>query len=296
MNALYLEKVNSSCPELEIQSIRENKDGLINDVLIINEDRVFRFAKDIKGAKKALKIEIQFVKLIVPYVGLNVPEFDIIEDDFVSYRFIPGEPLLRNDIVILSDSEQDKIAQQLAKFLLEIHTLPEGVWTEHEIGPSDVNRTRDVWCKLYTDIQDQLFPHMMSHAKELVRRHFEPVISDRFSMEYQPALINGDRGAYHILYDSAQKMISGVIDFGTACVGDPAADLACMLYYYGESFVQRMNKYYPELREAIDRARFWAGTFELQCALGGIRTNNLSWFMTHLGGMKDMNPLTVKAE
>ncbi len=296
MNSLYLQKIKTSCPELDIQNIRENRDGLINDVFIINEDRVFRFAKDIKGTKKALKNEIQFVKLIEPYVGLNVPEFDLIEDDFVSYPYIPGKPLLRNDIVILIDSEQDKLAQQLAQFLKEMHTLPEGVWTEHEIGPSDVNRNRDVWCKLYEDIQEQLFPHMMSHAIELVRRHFEPVISDRLSMEYQPALINGDMGAYHILYDSAQKMINGVIDFGTAGVGDPAADLACMLYYYGENFVQRMNKFYPELNEAIDRARFWAGTFELQCALGGIRTKNLSWFMTHLGGMKDMNPLTVKAE
>ena len=207
-----------------------------------------------------------------------------------------GKPLLRNDIVILNDSDQDKIAQQLAEFLKALHTLPEVLWLEHEIGPSDVNRNREVWCKLYTDIQEQLFPHMMSHNKELVRRHFEPVISNKLPMEYRPALINGDMGTYHILYDSAQKKINGVIDFGTAGVGDPAADLACMLYYYGESFVQRMNKYYPELSEAIDRARFCAGTFELQCALGGIRTKNLSWFMMHLGGMRDMNPLAFKAE
>ncbi len=296
MKSRYIDRIKENFPNIDINSISENNDGLINDVFIINEDRVFRFAKDIKGAKKALKNEVQFVKLIAPYVGLNVPDFDLIEDDFVSYQFISGKPLLRNDIVILIDSEQDKLAQQLAQFLKALHTLPEVMWTEHEIGPSDVNRNRDVWCKLYADIQDQLFPHMMSHAKELVRRHFEPVISDMLSMEYRPALINGDMGAYHILYDSDQKKINGVIDFGTAGVGDPAADLACMLYYYGKSFVQRMNKYYPDLYEAIERARFWAGTFDLQCALAGIRTKNLSWFMTHLGGMKDMNPLTVKTE
>ena len=167
--------------EFLINNISENNDGLINDVLILNEERVFRFTKDIKGAKKALKNEILFAKLITPYVGLNIPDFDIIEDDFVSYRFISGKPLLRNDIVILNENEQDKLAQQIAEFLKALHTLPEVEWTENEIGPSDVNRNREVWCKLYADIQEQLFPYMMSHAKELVRRHFEPVISNRLA-------------------------------------------------------------------------------------------------------------------
>ena len=296
MNPHYLNRIKDRFPDIDINNIRENKDGLINDVLILNEERVFRFAKDNDSAKKILMHEILIVKLIAPFVEVTVPDFDLIEDDFVSYRFIPGKPLLRNDIVILNHSEQDKLAQQLAQFLKDLHTIPEVKWTENEIGPSDVNRNREVWCKLYEDIQDQLFPHMMGHSKELVRRHFEPVITSRISMEYRPALINGDLGAYHILYDSVVRKINGVIDFGTAGVGDPAADLACMLYYYGENFVQRMNKFYPELIEAIDRARFWAGTFELQCALGGIRTKDLSWFMGHLGGMKDMAPVISNRE
>ena len=291
MNEHYLKRIKDRFPDIDINNIRENKDGLINDVLILNDERVFRFAKKSAYAKILMQ-EIKIVKLIAPFVKITVPDFDVREDDFVSYPYIPGKPLLRNDIVILNDSEQDSLARQLAQFLKNLHTIPEVKWTENEIGPSDVNRTREVWSKLYEDIQDQLFPHMMSHSKELVRRHFEPIITGRISMEYRPALINGDMGAYHILYDSVKKQINGVIDFGTAGVGDPAADLACILYYYGENFVQRMNKYYPELLEAKDRARFWAGTFELQCVLGGIRTKDLSWFMTHLGGMKDMLPVT----
>ena len=161
MNPRYRDRIKEHFPNLDINTIHENKDGLINDVLILNEERVFRFAKNNDHAKKTLMHEILIVELISQYVGVTVPEFDIVEEDFVSYQFIPGKPLLRNDIVILNHSEQVKLAQQLAQFLKDLHTIPEVKWTENEIGPSDVNRNYEVWSKLYEDIQDQLFPHMM---------------------------------------------------------------------------------------------------------------------------------------
>lgn len=66
-----------------------------------------------------------------------------------------------------------------------------------------------------------------------------------------------------------------------------------IIYSYGESFLRRMAKSYPEIEEAVNRARFWAGTLELQWALSGIRASaaKWSWFTVHLGSARDVMPI-----
>ena len=144
---------------------------------------------------------------------------------------------------------------------------------------------------MFEDVQRELFPLMMAHMKDWVRRLFEPVLRDGTWMSYQPALINGDIGPYHILYNRAPQAINGVIDFGAAGMGDPATDFGCILYFLGESFLRRMARFYPGIRNSLDRARFWAGTLELQWALAGVRSKDLSWLMCHIGSARDVMPI-----
>ena len=110
-------------------------------------------------------------------------------------------------------------------------------------------------------------------------------------MDYSPRLINGDVAPYHIIFDRSQARIDGIIDFGTAGVGDPAADFSCIIYNYGESFLLEMARSCAEIETAIDRARFWAGTVQLQWALAGLRTKNYWWNLVHLGGARDAKPV-----
>ena len=108
-------------------------------------------------------------------------------------------------------------------------------------------------------------------------------------------LANGDLGPYHLLYNPETRLLNGIIDFGTAGIGDPACDFACIINQYGESFLQRMMVYYPEIEPALDRARFWAGTLELQWLLGGLRSGDNSWFGVHLGRGMDRLPYGANA-
>jgi aminoglycoside 2''-phosphotransferase len=186
---------------------------------------------------------------------------------------------------------QEHVLEQLAIFLRQMHAVPMSEVEKHHIAPSDVNRGHEVWRKLFDDVQRELFPLMMGHAKEWVVKHFEPVLKDKHSMDYKPRLINGDVTPYHILYDQKRAEINGIIDFGTAGIGDPAADFACIIYFYGETLLRQMAEYYPEIREGIERARFWAGTLELQWALKGIRSKDPTWFMVHIGGGRDVQPV-----
>jgi aminoglycoside 2''-phosphotransferase len=287
----YLDRIKECFPELVISSVQSNMDGLVNDILIINEDLVFRFPKNDHWARRLLANEIKVLDLVRKYTDMRVPVFEHIEDDFVVYRFIKGNALQRNDILLLSDSDQDRIVERLAVFLRRFHNIPMAEIEDHDISQSDVNRSPDVWIRLYENVKRELFPHMMNHAKEWFERHYELILKDDRWMEYEPKLVNGDFVTYHILFDRGKKEINGVIDFGTAGIGDPAADFACVINSYGESFLQRMARYYPEIGSAIDRARFWAGTLEYQWILTGLRTNNPFWFTAHFGCARDIMPI-----
>ncbi|MCI0336394.1 MAG: phosphotransferase, partial [Acidobacteria bacterium] len=60
-------------------------------------------------------------------------------------------------------------------------------------------------------------------------------------------------------------------------------------YNYGESFLSRFYKIYPEAENYLRRARFYAGAQELRWLLTGIERNNNLWFAVHVGSAKDMN-------
>lgn len=222
---------------------------------------------------------------------MSLPYYDYVEEDFGSYPLIPGLPLYRNDILKQPDHIQDVLAEQLGTFLNEIHTLSVTGENAHKIGSSNVNRNREVWLTLFEDVQRVLFPSMMPHARDWTLQHFEPLQTDACFMDYKPVLINGDLPPYHILWDAQEQMITGIIDWGTAGLGDPASDFACLLYNYGETFVQRMVPFYPGIEELIDRARFWAGTLELQWALSSVRQENKLWRTVHIGSAKDVQPI-----
>jgi len=117
------------------------------------------------------------------------------------------------------------------------------------------------------------------------------VLDGQIDLRYEPVLIHGDLGVYHILYDPIQGRLIGIIDFGVAGLGDPASDFACLIQALGESFLQRMARFSHAIQPALDRARFRAGALELEWALHGIRSNDASWWLAHIGGARDVMPL-----
>jgi aminoglycoside 2''-phosphotransferase len=165
------------------------------------------------------------------------------------------------------------------------------VLKQQAIPPSDAVRSRDDWLHFFHDIERELFPLLMTPAKDWVRQHFAPLLEGRLSLDYEPRMIHGDLAAYHLLFDRGTHQMTGVIDFGTAGRGDPATDFAIIIAAFGESFLRRMAPFYLQMSHALDRARFWAGTLELQWALGGLRSHDLSWLVCHIGWARDVLPL-----
>jgi aminoglycoside 2''-phosphotransferase len=286
----YLDRIRTILPTLIITSAHFNQDGMVNAVVTLNEQFIARFPKDVH-AKARLVRESCILELIRARVEMPVPRFEYQAEDVVIYRMLLGEPLTREVLLRQDDAVQDRLAEPLARFLSQLHAIPREVVEQRAIGMSEAVRSLEDWSALFTDVQRELFPFLWAHQKTWVEQLFAPVLHRQISLDYEPVLIHGDLGVYHILYDLTQGRITGVIDFGTAGLGDPASDFACLIQALGERFLQRMARFSPAIAPALDRARFRAGALELEWALHAIRSNEASWWLAHIGGARDVMPL-----
>lgn len=292
--AYYLEKIRAAHPNIKFEHLDFNRDGMVNDVVIVNHELVCRFAREDWG-KEVLAQEAKVLEVVKRYVDLPVPQFEQLEAGFVSYSYIPGEPLSRSTLLKLSDTVRSRIISQLATFHHQLHSIPTEILVEAEISTSSTVRSRQDWLQLYEQVQENLFPHLWRHQKTWIQELFAPVVSGELDFNYTPVLINGDLAVYHVLFDPVSENISGVIDFGVAGAGDPACDIAVQLSNYGESIVWQMEKYYPMLADVIDRARFWAGTLELQWANYGLKYNDTSLLLAHIGLAREVQPINTRS-
>lgn len=282
------DRIRAAFPQADLTRAVVNTDGLVN-VAVIAEDRVYRFARS-HEAQADLAREIAILDLIRDRVVIPVPQFERVADDFVTYPFLVGVPLFRNDILRLPESDQDRLAEQLASFLKTLHSIPRELLEEKGIGESGGRQTQDQWLTLYEDVKRTLFPLMYRSTQMWVHQHFAPLVDDAQWLDFEAALIHDDLAQYHILYDGELRRIAGVIDFGTSGLGDPARDYGILINVYGENFVRRMARYDVRIAGLIDRARFYGGVMELQWVLGGVRSRSFDWFTAHLDRARDVMP------
>lgn len=267
--ARLLERIRSTYPGLSPGSVT-HRHGQFSDVLIVNDELVFRFPRSADAATM-LRGEIAVLRAIRPFVTLPIPEPELgdlsAEEPFAGYRLIPGEALRRQALVGIGDERVlQRIADQLATFLRELHAVP-----VDQLGPEISRRDGyQRWAGMYADVRAQLFHFMRPSARAEVSRHFESYLSDPARLSFSPVLRHGDFGAGNILWDPETAVITGVIDFSFAGVGDAAIDAAA-ISTFSEPLLERLFNVYPELATTTDRVRFYRGTYALTEALDGLR-------------------------
>jgi len=284
----YEERIRKIAPEVVVNSIATNREGLLNDVVIINGELIFRFPKHEYGLRH-LKDEARLLRLLQNYITLRIPSPLYETDDCLAYRMIPGETLRRDMLMRLSESDQQVIADQLAQFLKELHGIPINEIADFEVPLADALMKYEGWVNVYERIRVKVFSLLMPHVRDWVTGHFESHLADRSNFEYEMRMVDTDIPPYHIMFDGRTRRINGIIDFGCAGLGDPAIDFGVIIYNYGESFVDRFYKGYPEAEVYLKRARFYAGAHEVRWLLTGIERDDTKWFAVHVGSAKDVS-------
>ena len=283
----YKERINQISPALVVKSLRTNEEGLVNDVVIVNEDTVFRFAKNEYGVR-VLGNELRVMDLIRSRIDLAVPKPFYRSADAIAYPLLDGITLSRDLVLSLGETDRQAVADQLGRFLRTLHTFPLTDAQRTEIAPTPAPCRYADWIGIRQQVEEHVWPLLMAHQRTWAQNLFDSLLRDPKAFDYAPALIHGDLGPYHLLFDDTTRRLTGVIDFGVAGLGDGALDIGILLNVYGETFVSLMPGVYPEIEALLPRARFYAQTVELQWVLAGIKTGETFWFTAHLGNAKDI--------
>jgi aminoglycoside 2''-phosphotransferase len=102
-------------------------------------------------------------------------------------------------------------------------------------------------------VQSKVFPLLWPPELPQVTTFWETFLNNNEHFSFVPRLIHRDLGSPHILWDSAHQVITGIIDWGDATVGDPAVDLAGILNDFGIDFALKVLDSYRLERDAT----FW---------------------------------------
>jgi aminoglycoside phosphotransferase (APT) family kinase protein len=213
-------------PELDASSARLLAEGWDNAVWVVEERWAFRFPRR-EIAVPLVARELAVLPRLAPLLPIPVPAPQLIgapserfPRPFFGAQLLPGRELAD---VELSDGARDELCAPLGEFLRALHApgVREQADPDRRLpldpnGRADmavrVPRTRERFAALADLTREEL------RAAERILREAE-----RLPPSSAHALVHGDFHVRHVLVEDGR--VSGVIDWGDVCVGDPSIDL-----------------------------------------------------------------------
>ena len=240
-----------------------------HDLFLIDRELVFRFNRfeesidDVRRERELLFRLQGLLSLATP----NPIYFGEAGEDrrsvFLGYPKILGQPLSAAAYAKLDGRVARQIAMQLGEFLTELHAL-----SPQEFSSCLPVRSGRAWAEsLYERVQSQLFSYMNSDSQLQVRARFDSLLAR--TSEHPYTLQHGDFGGGNILFSVQHQTVTGVIDFSTMVLGDPAVDIAA-ISTLGERFFEFFLSCYRVSSDCLERADCYRQTFALQEALYGL--------------------------
>lgn len=245
-------------------------EGWDNVVLLANGSHVFRFTRRPDVAEQ-LRKEAELLPTLSRRLTLRVPvpEYTWMSGPlphFMGYRMIPGEQLRANR---LGGSDSGRIVSSLALFLAQL----QGV-SLADLGDLMPRHTGGDWRDLYLVLREEaqrlVKPRLSQRAASGLLWDLDSYLEDPGNFRFRPSLIHHDLSSDHILYDSSTGDLTGVIDWGDACVGDPAFDITGLLADYGPAFAKAVMATKGDPSEYLGRAGFYVKIIGIYSVLHGL--------------------------
>lgn len=199
-------------PDEKIVSIIEDQ-GMEHYVLDINDNWICKIAKD---QTEGLKIENKVLRFLEGKIKTNIPNVAYYEPGFLIYRKLAGIELSNELYENLNPAQKDRLADDLAIFLQELHT----------INPVAVQALQLPWCDWPWPAQKLLEQANLIHDPE-VQKLFNQFMPNYIAIKpsINPVLIHNDLNSRNILIDPKTGALSGIIDFTDVAFQDVYFDL-----------------------------------------------------------------------
>lgn len=256
----YKRAIEKCFPQFKINSVVPVLSGWDNFVLEVNGEYIFRFPKR-PASEAQLQKEIRLLRALAETLSVPVPRFELFWNQkeerpgqFVGYRKINGVPLQKE---FVKSPQSFNLAKQLASFLTELHLFPLHKAAQSMVPHMTPGQWRHKYVDLYDQVQRRVYPLLEKAEVTETTLLWEDYLANKANFRFKPVLLHGDLSEEHILCDLDRGVITGIIDWGDACIGDPALDFTWLLDY-GSSFVKEVLGSY---KGTIDRTFLQRATF-----------------------------------
>ena len=242
--------------------------GLDSVAYLVNNEYVFKQAKHDEA-----RVGLQKEKLVSDYLRgkftLQFPEIEYYSEEYhvCGYKEIKGDRLTPELYKAMSDVEKDRLAQDIAMFLSQLHALP--------LPDIDVLQCNvvDDYKSDYDALRKTVYEKIPEKAKAYLDDLFQRIFSDRRITEYVKALCHNDLSCNHMIIQN--NRVVGIIDFGDASVTDRDKDFIYLLEdsreELGREFGLKVLEYYhhPDKDIPILKADLNEEYYPIELILGG---------------------------
>ncbi|PRD57132.1 Mph(E)/Mph(G) family macrolide 2'-phosphotransferase [Sphingobacterium gobiense] len=243
----------------DIQNLTEAHGLTITDDIKFNDMGIdFRvgIVLDINGQQWVLRIprrdnmidqieeEKQILNLVKKHLSVEVPDWKIASHSLIAYPLLKDKPALTYDGITYEvtwnmDKDSPNYVPSLAKVLVELHHI-----SASEVSAKNLKIKTTMDLKKEIENQLRLVKSEIGISKELEARYKTWLDNDSLWPKFTK-FIHADLYAGHILTDNNNE-VSGIIDWTTAHIGDPAMDFAGHLNVFGEESLKQLIEEYEK--------------------------------------------------
>ncbi len=220
-----LELAASHGLELKRESLSANEAGLDYRVVMAldmgDTQWVLRIPRR-EDVSAKLGEERAILDFIRPRLGVPVPHWQVAERNLIAYRALPGRPGLTLDPapgepVWHFNRESQVYARQFGELVARLHAISTREAEQAGLKVETPDQVRAGWASDIARVRNEF-----DVADELVRR-WERWLGDDSYWPRQVVVTHGELYPAHVLL-APDDTITGVLDWTTAKVGDPARD------------------------------------------------------------------------
>ena len=254
--------------DLTVHNIFVLGQGLDSIAYLVNYEYIFKQSKH-EEARINLKKEIKVLNYLKGKVTLQIPDIEYYSEEYgvCGYKEIKGDKLTPIIYKNMSDAEKDKLVQDIALFLREMHSISLPNIDELELNVFDDYESD------YDTLREMIYNKIPDSSKEYIDDLYKRILNDERITQYVKALCHSDLSCNHIIIQNNRAV--GIIDFGDVAITDRDKDFIYLLEdsseEIGREFGLRVLEYYnhPNKDIAILKANLNDEYYPVEQILGG---------------------------
>jgi aminoglycoside 2''-phosphotransferase len=289
--------IESEVPGLAVRSAIFIGEGWTSTAYRVNDEVVFKFPKRVAEWEE-LDREIAFLAYARPLLPLPVVEhLHQVRTSagapfgYAVYRHLPGQAV---DPAKLPARARSALAAELAGFLRALHAVTPGPEIQRILGYEDA---RAVSKEYQCVAEEKVVAYLSDAERRCLDDLFRRYLDDPLNFARPPRILHADLSPQHVLCSG--ESVTGILDWGDVCFGDPDYDFSYLYLDLGEAFVRKVAQRYghPDPHRMVRKARYFSVVDQIgTIAYGGNRAlagdDAAAWQRLHT--LLDETPASTK--